>query len=78
MPLQITWLGFNNSTGLKEIDYILADVNTVKNEEKDYGTKIYKLPEIWNSHCVLNTKEFTMTYLSKKITILPLVHLIIL
>ncbi len=56
-PLQITWLGFNNSTGLKEIDYILADVNTVKNEEKDYGTKIYKLPEIWNSHCGFEYKR---------------------
>ena len=50
-PLQIIWLGFNNSTGLKEIDYILADINTVQNEEKDYGAKVYKLPEIWNSHC---------------------------
>ena len=56
-PLQIIWLGFNNSTGLKEIDYILADVNTVKNEEKDYGTKIYKLPEIWNSHCGFEYKR---------------------
>ena len=50
-PLQISWLGFNNSTGLKEIDFILADINTVKNEEKEYITKIYKLPKIWNSHC---------------------------
>ena len=56
-PLQIIWLGFNNSTGLKEIDYILADVNTVKNEEKDYGTKIYKLPKIWNSHCGFEHKK---------------------
>ena len=50
-PLQISWLGFNNSTGLKEIDFILADINTVKNEEKEYVTKIYKFPKIWNSHC---------------------------
>ena len=50
-PLQISWLGFNNSTGLKEVDFILADTNTVKNEEKEYITKIYKLPKIWNSHC---------------------------
>ena len=49
-PLQISWLGFNNSTGLKEVDFILADMNTVKNEEKEYVTKIYKLPKIWNSH----------------------------
>ena len=50
-PLQISWLGFNNSTGMKEVDFILADVNTVKDEEKYYGSKIYKLPRIWNSHC---------------------------
>ena len=50
-PLQISWLGFNNSTGLREVDYILADVNTVKEEEKYYGPKIYKFPRIWNSHC---------------------------
>ena len=29
----------------------MADTNTVKNEEKEYITKIYKLPKIWNSHC---------------------------
>ena len=50
-PLQISWLGFNNSSGLKEIDFILADNKTVKDEEKSYGSKIYKLPRIWNSHC---------------------------
>ena len=50
-PLQIVWLGFNNSLGLKEIDFILADENTVKEEEKDYVNKVYKLPKIWNSHC---------------------------
>ncbi len=56
-PLQISWLGFNNSTGLKEVDFILADVNTVKEEEKFYGSKIYKLPKIWNSHCGFNLKR---------------------
>ena len=48
--LQINWLGFNNSCGLKEMDFILADKRTVKDEEEYYGTKIYKLPKIWNSH----------------------------
>ena len=56
-PLQISWLGFNNSSGLKEVDFILADVNTVKNEEKYYGPKIYKLPKIWNSHCGFDFKR---------------------
>ena len=50
-PLQISWLGFNNSSGLNEIDFILADENTVKEEETEYGPKICKLPHIWNSHC---------------------------
>ena len=56
-PLQISWLGFNNSTGFKEIDFILADTKTVQNEEKDYITKIYKLPHIWNSHCGFEYKR---------------------
>ncbi len=56
-PLQISWLGFNNSSGLKEVDFILADVNTVKEEEKYYGPKIYKLPKIWNSHCGFDYKK---------------------
>lgn len=57
-PLQITWLGFNNSTGLKEIDFILADKNTVKDEEKYYGSKIFKLPKIWNTHCGFEHKRY--------------------
>ena len=56
-PLQISWLGFNNSTGLKEVDFILADTNTIKNEEREYVTKIYKLPKIWNSHCGFEYKR---------------------
>ena len=56
-PLQITWLGFNNSTGFKEVDFILADTNTIKNEEKDYATKIYKFPKIWSSHCGFEYKR---------------------
>ena len=57
-PLQISWLGFNNSTGMKKIDFILADVNTVKDEEKYYGSKIYKFPKIWNSHCGFKIKRY--------------------
>ena len=54
---------FNNSTGMKEVDFILADVNTVKDEEKYYGPKIYKFPRIWNSHCGFKIKRYLMNYL---------------
>ena len=56
-PLQISWLGFNNSTGLQEVDFILADTHTVQDEELNYLTKIYKLPKIWNSHCGFEYKR---------------------
>jgi len=57
-PLQISWLGFNNSTGMEKVDFILADLNTVKGEEKYYGPKIYKFPRIWNSHCGFKIKRY--------------------
>ena len=56
-PLQINWLGFNNASGFKEIDFLLADINTIQYEEKNYGTKIYKLPKIWNAHCGFEHKR---------------------
>ena len=77
-PLQISWLGFNNSSGLKEVDFILADVNVVKEEEKYYGPKIYKLPKIWNVHGGFNLKRNFNELPFKKTGILLLVLLIIL
>ena len=67
-PLQISWLGFNNSTGMKKVDFILADVNTVKGEEKDYGPKIYKFPRIWNSHCGFKIKNTPSVGSTMKLT----------
>ena len=72
-PLQISWLGFNNSSGFKEVDFILADTNTVKDEEKYYGPKIYKLPKIWNSHCGFEYKRIYNELPLKKMVILHLV-----
>ena len=50
-PIQISWLGFCNTTGLKEIDYIIVDPHVVKkNEQVFYSEKFLILPSIWNSH----------------------------
>ena len=57
-PLQISWLGFNNSTGLKEIDFILADVNTVKDEEKYYGQKFINFLKFGIHIVVLKYKRY--------------------
>lgn len=50
-PVQVSWMGYVNTTGIAEIDYILADPNLIKfSEEKMYSEKVLRLPEIWNSH----------------------------
>ena len=50
-PLQISWLGYPNTVGFPNIDYLISDKNLIKNsEEKFYSEKILKLAEIWNCH----------------------------
>ncbi len=57
-PIQVSWLGYCNTTGLNEIDYIFCDPNLIFNEEeKYYSEKVKKLPEIWNSHPGFNYKR---------------------
>jgi len=49
-PLQVTWAGYLDTTGLKEIDYIIADPFVVdKTQESLFVEKVWRLPEIWNS-----------------------------
>ncbi len=49
-PIQISWLGYCNSLGLKNIDYIIADQNLIlENEKKQYLEKVIYMPDIWNS-----------------------------
>ena len=47
---QISWCGYNNSLGIKNMDYLIADKNLIKkNEEKYYKEKIIYMPKIWNA-----------------------------
>jgi len=47
-PVQVTWIGYANTTGMTSIDYILADPVTVpKEEEKFYTEKVWRLPETY-------------------------------
>ena len=49
-PIQISWLGYNNSTGIKNIDYLITDKNLIKKDEESlYSEKILFLPKIWNA-----------------------------
>ncbi len=45
-PIQVTWLGYWASTGVKEIDYILADRTTVHEDEAShYSESLWFLPD---------------------------------
>jgi predicted O-linked N-acetylglucosamine transferase (SPINDLY family) len=44
-PVQVTWLGYPGTTGLKEMDYILLDDSAVlPEEERYYSEKVIRLP----------------------------------
>tara|TARA_Y100000768_G_scaffold113420_1_gene83603 strand:+ start:237 stop:1934 length:1698 start_codon:yes stop_codon:yes gene_type:complete len=71
--IQISWLAYCNTTGFDTVDYLLADKNTIhENEQNLYSEKIIYLPHIWNVHSgfhydrqfnklpSLNKKKFTL------------------
>jgi len=56
-PIQISWCGYCNSSGIKEMDYLIADENLIKKEEDfNYTEKIIRLPKIWNSHFLISSE----------------------
>ena len=49
---QVLWMGYCNTTGLKNMDYIMTDPNLIYEDEKNlYAEQVLYLPEIWNTHC---------------------------
>lgn len=48
--VQMGWLGYNNTLGTKNLDYLISDSNLIKKDEtKLYLEKILYLPKIWNA-----------------------------
>ncbi len=55
---QVLWMGYCNTTGVKNMDYIMSDPNLIyKNEKNLYSEEIIYLPEIWNCHSGFNLKR---------------------
>ena len=49
-PVQLSWIGYLETTGLSEIDYIVADPHVVSKKNEDvYSEKIWRMPTVWNS-----------------------------
>ena len=49
-PIQISWLGYCNTTGLRNMDFIISDRNLIyPNEENLYTEKIIFLPPKYNA-----------------------------
>ena len=54
-PIQISWIGYTNSTGLQEMDYVIADPYVLESDQH-YSEKILRLPDIWTSHIPINSE----------------------
>ena len=74
-PIQITWLGYCNTTGIDQVDYIFADDNLIFNHEYNfYAEKVKKLKNIWNVHGGFNFErsEIKLPFFKKNFLLLVL------
>lgn len=47
-PIQVTWLGYLGTTGVKAVDYLIADSWTLPpSEETKFSEKVFRLPETY-------------------------------
>jgi len=54
-PVQVTWIGWLASTGIKEIDYIVGDSHvTPTSDQPKFVEKIYQLKKIWECLSISN------------------------
>ena len=55
---QVAWCGYNNTTGLEQMDYLISDKYSIlENEVNLYSEKIIRLENIWNCHCGFSEKR---------------------
>ena len=55
---QILWCGYNNTTGIKQIDYLISDKNSIHESEKNlYTEEIIYLKDIWSCHSGFSRKR---------------------
>ncbi len=65
-PIQISWMNIN-TTGVKNMDYLIADKNLIKKDEEiNYSEKIIYMPNIWNIHSGFKEKKLIDSFKESK------------
>ena len=55
---QVLWCGYNNTTGIDQMDYLISDKNSIYTDEKKfYSEEIIYLRDIWSCHSGFSKKR---------------------